>query len=87
MANHQEKPSERLSSISSKYSNIGGLEKEAIASPGVEEKNALQQFEKKYLKPIFTKQENEDLEITYSLPEEKKVGTDRRMELLESEHS
>ena len=50
--------------------------------------NAFQQFQKKYLKKIFTKDaENEDLNLTYTMHEhDKKEGTNRRMQLEEEYH-
>ena len=50
-----------------------------------DENKAFQQFQKKYLKPIFTKQEGEDLDLTYSIHERKDENTGRRIELAESE--
>jgi uncharacterized protein YaaR (DUF327 family) len=76
-----ENHSERLTSISSKYKSIGNLNKEEpqLESPKTD-KNKLQEFEKKYLKPLFTKQEEADLNLTYSLHEEaKKEDTSRRI--------
>lgn len=71
--------------ISSKYKNIGGLVQDEVLASPTNESHPFHTFEKKYLKPIFTKQEEiEDLDITYSIhehEEEKKEDTGRRMKL------
>ena len=84
--NAVEKPMDNLGALSSKYKTIGGYgekEQSNMTSPK-DEKNPFENFEKKYLKPIFTKQQGEDLDLTYSIQQEKKEeDTGRRMELVE----
>lgn len=74
---------DNLGAISSKYKNIGGYSKEDtnLTSPH-DEKNHFQKFEKKYLQPIFSKPESEDLNLTYSIQDKKDVESVRRMEFV-----
>lgn len=61
--------------VASKYKNIGSYAEKDEANamiPAKKEKGTFETFERKYLKPIFAKAGNEELEMTYSMKDPKK---------------